>query len=92
MTPRRRGRWIVHLNKKVSVCMDIENLGKLPSQLFAFRCMIVVLVKPERQLRSGSPVTTVPVKRPDAMNRSPMLDSWGQQLTRMGIAPRYYLE
>jgi len=43
-----------------------------------------VLVKPERQLRSGSPVTTVPVKVVLPMNRSPMLDSWGQQPKRMG--------
>lgn len=33
-------------------------------------------------------LTTVPVKRPDAMNRSPVLDSWGQQPKRMGTVQR----
>ena len=37
--------WLFFAFKQTfSVCMHIENLGKLPSQLFVFRCMIAGLV------------------------------------------------
>jgi hypothetical protein len=63
-----------------------SKLGRARSVLHEIQSP-AVLVKPEGQLRSGSP-ETVPVKCCSMTNGSPLLDSRGQQLTRMGIVVR----